>query len=168
MSSEVQMVRKLLTLALLVVAVTSIAPAAVSASSGYEVDNVGDPAPGETVRVVFNGFKPGSDVTLTLYSDPVVLGTFVSQQGQFGQGVVVAFVTIPLSTPPGVHRLVATGIDAKGNPRTVTQLITISTPSGRLPTTGGGSPILVLTIGGLTLMLGSALLEVRRRRGTAA
>jgi LPXTG-motif cell wall-anchored protein len=170
MSSEVQMVRKLVAMALLVVAAAAVAPVAVAASSGYEVDNVGNstPAPGDTIRVVFNGFKPGSDVTITLYSDPVVLGTFVSQRGEFGQGVVEALVTIPLSTPPGQHRVVATGIDAKGQPRTVTQFITVSTASGRLPTTGGGSPMFVLTVGGMTVLLGSALLEIRRRRGAAA
>jgi hypothetical protein len=169
-SDGVHMVRKLLTVAVLMVAALGAAPAAVSASSGYEVDNVGDstPAPGESIRVVFNGFKPGSDVTITLYSDPVVLGTFVSQPGEFGQGVVEAYVTIPLTTPPGQHRLVASGIGADGQPRTVELSITVSTVASRLPTTGGGSPLLVLTIGGSIVLLGSVLLEVRRRRSSVA
>lgn len=163
------MLRKMLAVALLAMGAMAVAPLVASAASGYQVDNVTDstPFPGQSITVVFNGFKPGSNVTVTLFSDPVVLGTFVSKPGEFGQGVVEATVTIPSTTSPGAHRIVASGIDAKGQPLTVSIQINVSGTGSGLPATGT-SVLLVLAIGGLTVLLGWALLGTSRRHNAIA
>jgi hypothetical protein len=159
------MLRKWLFVALLAIGAIAGGPSVVSASSGYQLDNASTttPAPGQSITVVFNGFKPGTEVTITLFSEPVVLGTFVSEPGAFGQGVVEATVTIPANTSPGEHRLVASGVGLDGQPRTVTIFITVSGSGGGLPVTGG-SPLFVLAMGAAVVGVGVALLEFRNRR----
>ena len=162
------MLRKTLAAVMLVVGALGAAPLAASAT-GYQLDGVGDttPTPGQSMTIVFNGFKPGSEVTVTLYSDPVLLGTFVSAPGEFGQGVVEATITIPSNTPAGAHSIVATGIDLNGQPKSVTLSITVLSTGSGLATTGT-SILLLVSIGGLTMLLGWALLGSIRRHSAVA
>jgi hypothetical protein len=77
--------------------------------------------------VTGQGFAPGQDVTLTLMSDPVVLGTAVpNSAGDFSQ-----VVTIPAGTPLGSHQLVATGRSLANptQPLTLSALITVVCPA---------------------------------------
>ncbi len=163
------MLRKMFAVALLALGAMAVAPLAASAATGYQLDGAADttPTPGQTMTVIFNGFKPGTPVIITLFSDPVVLGTFVSAPGEFGQGVVEASVTIPSTTSVGKHNIVATGVDASGKPTSETIPITVSGTSNGLPTTGTNI-LLIVSIGGLAMLLGSALLGSTRRHRSVA
>lgn len=78
-------------------------------------------APGGQVRFVATGFKPHSDVTLILRSDPIVLGTFKAD----ANGVVDVLVTLPTNVAPGGHSLTASGVDPSGRPREVVASIEV-------------------------------------------
>jgi hyaluronoglucosaminidase len=164
------MLRKFLSIIALSVAALSLAPTAASASTGYQFDNVddGNATPGQTVNVNFNGFKPGSAVTLTFNSVPVVLGTFTAN----AQGVVRVSAQIPAGAAYGNHTIVASGIDRTGAAKTASISIAISatgtaSPGGGLPATGGDIA-LILGIGGLTVASGWGVLGAARRRQVAA
>lgn len=164
------MLRKFLSMMALALGVLAIAPAAASASTGYQLDNVSDTnvTPGQSVTVNFNGFMAGSDVKLTFESVPVDLGTFEAND----QGVVRTAVTIPSNASFGSHSIVATGVDPDGNPYVVRLAITVSatgealTPGEGLPATGS-SIVLILAIGGLALASGFGLFGAARQRQDA-
>ena len=72
-------------------------------------------APGGQVTVGAGGFKPGSEVTMTLVCpgrDPVVLGTTTADD----RGLVKVDVTIPSDTPNGDCTIEVSGVDANGDP----------------------------------------------------
>lgn len=54
---------------------------------------------GGSLAVAGSGFVAGEQVTVTLFSDPVVLATLTAD----GSGAVAAVVTIPVATPNGAH-----------------------------------------------------------------
>lgn len=118
-------------------------------------------AAGSNVEVAGSGFRASSTVELTLYSEPVDLGTVpVDVAGSFA-----ATVTIPASVPPGSHRLEVAGIAADGQPvlydttlQVVGQVATTSQPepAGALAFTGGTDPLTALL--GVTLIGAGALL----------
>jgi hypothetical protein len=75
------------------------------------------------------GFGTGTPVAITLHSTPVLLTTTTADAG--GRFAVV--VTVPRDTPPGLHRLVATGVDPAGRPHAVTMsvsVVPVGTPVG--------------------------------------
>ncbi len=66
--------------------------------------------------------RPLSELTITLYSKPVNLGTGkVSSDGSFARDIV-----IPTDVSPGYHVLIVEGIDQEGNPITFYQFIEIA------------------------------------------
>jgi large repetitive protein len=155
----------------------TLAPALHAGAEGYGTLDTGTvtdktPAPGQAVDVVISGFKPKSDVTLVLHSDPVVLGTFAADD----QGVLRVNVTIPPGTVAGGHSIVATGVNPQGDPVTASIAITVPSSSGTTTTTsppgsGGlflprtGSDIAaVVTVGGILVMVGAATVTAVRRR----
>jgi LPXTG-motif cell wall-anchored protein len=76
---------------------------------------------GSTLDVTGQGFDPGTEVTLTLHSDPVVLGTVsAGDDGRFA-----TTVTIPV-VDPGDHVLTADGVDAFGQPLTLQATLTVT------------------------------------------
>lgn len=87
--------------------------------------------PGEAITVSGSGWLPGSTVTLTLFSDPIDLGSAaVGADGTFSTQVV-----IPSSVSPGTHELRVSGTGADGQPRTTsTRLVVLGAQGG-----GGGS-----------------------------
>lgn len=68
-------------------------------------------AAGQSATVTVSGFPARSPVVMELFSDPVVLGSVVTDDA----GSFVAVVAVPPATEPGVHTLVVTG--PGGTPR---------------------------------------------------
>ena len=62
--------------------------------------------PGQPITVQSPGFSPDEQVSVTLHSTPVSLGTVRAD----GDGDVDAAVTIPSTTVPGSHELIFTGL----------------------------------------------------------
>jgi hypothetical protein len=131
-------------------------------------------APGGTVIFTGGGFAPNSTVTVTLHSDPIVLGTTTAN----AQGNFTFEAVIPDGLDPGEHRLEASGVDPAGNPLVVVQTINVVSPevlgatqtetSGALPYTGSD----VVRYAGLGLGLivigGAAVWGTRRSRAGQA
>jgi LPXTG-motif cell wall-anchored protein len=120
---------------------------------------------GGSLTVDSSGWKASSSVTITLHSDPVVLGTVNSD----ASGAVHSTVTVPAGTAPGAHTIVATGSDAGGTPQEVSTNVTVTAASsggggGSLPRTGAAVGALALV--GLGLFGGGALLSRARKRAT--
>lgn len=136
--------------------------------------------PGDTITVETSGWEPGSEVVITLEPGGHVLGTAIADD----TGTAVLEVTIPTDLAPGEYTITATGIDAEGNPGSVSAGVVIvdaaavvvppgaPTPppatSGILPLTGSSTSQLVLA--GMALLvagLGAAFVA-RRRLNPAA
>jgi LPXTG-motif cell wall-anchored protein len=67
---------------------------------------------GLEVPVEGSGLQPGADYTVTLRSDPVVIGTgIVDENGGFA-----ASYPIPANTPDGGHSVTVDSLDTQGNP----------------------------------------------------
>jgi hypothetical protein len=125
--------------------------------------------PGQEVTVSGTGFLPNSTVSLAVYSTPTTLGTVTAD----AQGAFRREVTIPSSLAAGAHTLVAAGVDAQGNPRYLTQAITVTTGSGTAAAGTGGTGALAYTgasvalpaLGGLAaLAVGGGLVVAGRRK----
>jgi titin len=119
--------------------------------------------PGQQITVMGTGFLPHSTVTVTIYSDPVVLGTAVTDaNGNFSLPV-----TVPASLAAGQHSLVAAGVDPAGAIRTLRLDVTVPSPAKpagpELAYTGADLTV-PLSIGAASLVLGGVLLRVNRRR----
>jgi LPXTG-motif cell wall-anchored protein len=93
-------------------------------------------APGGQVTVSAGGFKPGTQVTMTLVCpgrDPVVIGTTTADD----RGLVKVDVSIPGDAPNGDCTIEVSGVDANGDPLTVSMPLKISSSAtGTLPRTG--------------------------------
>jgi sugar lactone lactonase YvrE len=95
--------------------------------------------PGEELVVFGEGFAPYSTVKVTVYSDPIVLGTVVTDsQGRFSLPV-----TVPTGLAAGAHSFIASGVDANGDPRAMKLVVTVAeglavtgAPALRLALTG--------------------------------
>lgn len=81
-------------------------------------------APGRTVRVTADGFAPGTTATITLHSDPLVVGSGRAD----AKGRVSALAYVDTAVPIGRHRLEATGLDATGRPHTVSRPVAVARP----------------------------------------
>lgn len=124
---------------------------------------------GGTTTVTWVGGAPNTEVTATLFSHSVVLGSVTTDE----DGSVTAEATIPSDTKPGAHTIQLTGLDAAGNPSECNLAITVVaadvagvTPSPRLPRTGGDALLALGAAAGL-LAMGGAALGVARRRSRA-
>lgn len=148
---------------------------------------------GESVEVAGEGFEPGEGVTVTLHSDPVLLGVLVADD----DGAIQGTVTIPLSTETGDHLVEAVGQDSgiagsaaltvlpaaddgetptPGETDTPTPGETDTptpgespspgtspTPGGKLEETGAGGALTAMLLTALLLVAGAGALAVRRR-----
>jgi len=115
----------------------------------------GDASPGSTITVEGGGFAPGETVDVVLHSTPVTIGTPTAD----ARGSFSAAMTIPGDVPAGSHTVVATGA-ASG--RAFSAGVVLA-----LPATGSGLDAAAPTaIGGALLLLGIALLAIRRRGAT--
>lgn len=122
-------------------------------SPALQTDN-NTPSEGQTIHVSGDGFEPGSTVTVTI--DGHTVGTFtVDANGHF-----VGAITIP-SGICGRQTILATGIDANGDPLVLSSIINVT--CGVLTKTG--TDILPIALAGFAVIaLGGLLLLVRRRR----
>lgn len=124
-------------------------------------------APGEELVMIGSGYAPFSTVTLTVYSDPIVLGTVTADAvGSFRHAV-----TVPAGLT-GSHSFVAAGVDPSGNPRALRLDVTVAADSsndgdgggdsgGTLPITGG-AVIWLFLAGFVCTAAGVAMRLVRR------
>ncbi|WP_460491570.1 IPT/TIG domain-containing protein [Dactylosporangium cerinum] len=114
--------------------------------------------PGQQIVVIGTGFAPHSTATITIYSDPVVLGTVVTDQ----DGNFTKAVTVPPSLAAGAHTLAAQGVDPDGNPHAMKLNVTVATSN--LAVTG--APVARLAMAGLAMLVAGlfALRAGRERR----
>lgn len=131
-------------------------------------------------------FRPGSDVVVTLQSDPVTLGTAVANS----TGVINATYNLPVGVVAGPHTVIATGarLDT-GVTDSVSAAITVTIPagcvadqnltstrpspggvasSGQLPTTGNNSQYIVMAAAALLVAGGLIVLATRKRNAAAS
>jgi hypothetical protein len=110
--------------------------------------------PGRRIVVSGTGFAPHSTVTVTVYSEPVVLATVTAD----ATGAFSVPVTVPTDLPAGRHAFVALGVDPDGQPHSLRLDLVVPAPGDGLPVTGAGVTLMVLT--GLSLLAGGV--AVRR------
>ena len=135
----------------------SATPPATSVPLGTDRGQIATTAPGQQLTLVGTGYAPYSTVTLTLYSDPIVLGHIrADADGAFRQAV-----TVPASLASGRHSFAATGVDPNGRERAMRLDVTVRPVSHQLPVTG--TAVMWLLITGLSMTtIGSGLRLVRR------
>jgi titin len=121
--------------------------------------------PGEQIVFIGTGFAPHSTVVISIYSDPIVLGTAVTDAlGNFSKPI-----TVPRSLAAGAHTAVAQGVAPDGSPRFMKLAIQVVADGG----SGGGLavtgvPVVVILLIGLALVgAGSGLAAASRRRRVA-
>jgi hypothetical protein len=121
-----------------------------------------DPVAGGRITFSGSGYQPSSTVVLAIYSEPVVLGSATAE----ADGTFTATVTLP-DGYAGEHTLLASGVDADGDPRYMTLALDIGAGGGGgLPVTG--PPIVVLLLLGAGLIAGGGLLAATRPRKAVA
>lgn len=114
---------------LVVVAILGIVAAACGSDGSDERVEAGPGGPetasaGDTITVTSEGWEPDSEVTITLFSDPIELDTVTSDE----DGATSDEVTIPDEVEPGDHDLEFSGTDPDGESRTVRYAIEIEAP----------------------------------------
>jgi hexosaminidase len=142
------------------------------------------PSPGETVTLTGQTFLAGSTVTLTLHSEPVVLGSATADAA----GKMALQATIPSDTPLGAHTITADGTAPDGSPLSLSVSLTVvpaaanggtganngngnggsSGNSGNLPRTGSEWTLLLAKLGiGLAAAGGVVTAVAAKRRKSA-
>jgi hypothetical protein len=121
---------------------------------------------GNTVNVSGSGWQAGAQITVTIQSAPVALGTVTANAaGTFSQNF-----TIPCSIGNGAHTVSASGIAADGTSRTASTQVTLSNctvSAGKLAFTGSNSTFPFAAAGVALVLVGSVLTVSMRRRRTA-
>jgi hypothetical protein len=130
-------------------------------------------AAGGAITVAGSGYNPNSAVSIDLSSTPTHLSSVTTD----GSGAFSAVVTIPLSTPPGIHELTATGQDP-GGVRVLSASITVTAPAGSAAPGPGassglahtGAVVIPLALVALALIAGGLVLvrSARRRRSAGS
>lgn len=99
-------------------------------SRQYEMTNsdnmVGD---SRTINLPLHSFEPSSDVTVTIFSDPVQLGTYSADYN----GTLTADITLPSNLSSGMHVLTVTGKNYSGEEVSYYQFIRINDESTQQP-----------------------------------
>jgi hypothetical protein len=164
------MVKRLFVLAgVLLLGMTGVASAQDYPPQGNDVAvSDGSVEGGQSITVSAQIFQPGTPVSFTLFSAPVVLGTATAD----ANGVATLTATIPAGVAPGTHTIEASGTGANGQPLTVTQSITVadaSTGAGsNLPSTGSSSTIPMSRVALAGIAGGGLLVLLANRRRTSA
>ena len=115
-------------------------------------------APGQAIVLKGDGYAPYSEVVLTIYSSPQVLGIAIADGG----GAFEKSITVPDGLPTGTHSLVAAGVGTHGRPRALRLDVTVaSTTGGTLPITGPA--VLWLFVGGFALTVAGVAMRVVKR-----
>jgi LPXTG-motif cell wall-anchored protein len=103
--------------------------AAGSTSTGITI-SVDTAKPGDTIAVGGTGFNPSEPVRVTLFSEPVVLGTTTADQN----GLASLTFVLPANTPPGAHTIEMLGL-ASGKQLSVALQVSPSSTSTTTTTT---------------------------------
>lgn len=133
------------------------------------------PAPGESVSVEARTFAAGTEVTITLASGPVVVGTAAADQS----GTVALQVTIPAGTAKGANTITGAGQGADGAPLSLSTQISVAngcnaaTPpaaasAGSLPRTGDDTSIPLARFGVALAAVGGVITAVAAKRRKAS
>jgi LPXTG-motif cell wall-anchored protein len=167
-------IRRLLVGVVLAVVATVLLPAAVGQAAPAYPPSVGglevsasSVVTGGSVQVAGSGFKPGSQVIVTVRVGGVVVATFPTAVDALGE----IFTTLHL-THAGETTIIVTGVDPDGAARVLTSVVeaaSAGSAGAELPNTGANirAP---LVLGGALLLGGAGAVLVtrrRRRRGTA-
>ena len=143
-------------------------------AAGHTLADGATLAAGQKLTITGTGFDAAEQVTITVHSTPVVLGTVVTD----GVGTVTATIVLPASLAAGSHELTLAGASTSGvYAFTVVAAAPTTSPTPTpAPTTGGGSsddPSLAHTgadlmlpgaVALLLLVIGTALVAGARRR----
>jgi titin len=136
------------------------APPATSLTLTTDQGNTGRVEPGQQMVVSGTGFAPYSTVTITVYSEPLVLTTVTTD----GNGSFSVPVTVPTGLDAGRHSFVALGVDPDGEAHSLRLDLTVPAAApapaddeDSLPVTGAG--LIVLMVTGLSLIVGGAALR---------
>jgi LPXTG-motif cell wall-anchored protein len=135
--------------------------------------------PGGDLQIEGCCFADGSTVTITIESEPRVLGTTTAR----ADGSILARVTIPADMPAGTHTVKATGPAADGGGTLVLATVirvsgaaqgtggtgtgTTGAGAGTLPRTGDDSSLPLTQLALVLVVSGAALIIVARRRRTS-
>src|SRR5262245_17845265 len=133
------------------------------------------PTPGQTISIECRTFATGSTATVTLFSDPVVLGSAIADAA----GVFALQATIPADTPLGHHTITAEGTAPDGSPLSLSVSLTVvpaqagagaGNGNGNLPRTGSDSSIPLAKLGLGMLAIGgiATAIAAKRRKAAAA
>jgi LPXTG-motif cell wall-anchored protein len=133
------------------------------------------PTPGQTITITGQTFAAGSSVTVTLFSDPVVLASSTAD----ASGRIALQATIPTDTPLGAHTLTADGTAPDGTPLSLSASITVvpadgtgaggsGSGSSNLPTTGDDSSIPLAKLGLALAAVGGLITAIAAKRRKAA
>ena len=114
--------------------------------------------PGGAVTVTAAGFAPNTTANMTLFSDPVSLGTTQAD----ATGTVRATVRIPANTTAGQHTIVITGPGATGGTNQASATITVTGTSGQIAVTGSNAEKLGV-LGAAAAALGAVVHWADRR-----
>ncbi|MDJ0348808.1 choice-of-anchor I family protein [Cryobacterium sp. PH29-G1] len=138
---------------------------AVVAGTDWASVDVGDGVfePGERITITVSGLNSGQEITGTLHSTPVHLGSVAADSA----GVASIAAVIPANTPVGAHLLVISSIGRQSITRAVTVVagdaaVTSTGELGTLPVTGGD--LVPAGVASLLLLLGGGLVLARRKR----
>ncbi|MFI5496817.1 fibronectin type III domain-containing protein [Actinoplanes sp. NPDC051859] len=106
--------------------------------------------PSQQIVVIGTGFAPYSTAKVTIYSDPIELGTVTTD----GNGNFSVPVTVPAALAAGPHTFLAVGVDPQGSSRKMALPVTV--PPTSPDTTGPGdtnkTTLPVPAGGGITLL----------------
>jgi hypothetical protein len=118
-------------------------------------------APGEAIELSGSGYEPGSRITITIESDPLVLDTVTAD----ASGAFRVMVNLPADFPLGAHTLKSTGPAPGGGVLVLSQPLAITADGTPLTSTGADRTttalVAALIAGALAL---AAPLVVRARR----
>src|SRR5262245_12049218 len=132
------------------------------------------PSPGQTITITGQTFAAGSSVTVTLFSDPVVLASSTAD----ASGRIALQVTIPTNTPLGSHTIGVDGTAPDGTPLSLSAAIQVVPAegaggtggggSGNLPRTGDDSSIPLAKLGLALAAVGGVVTAIAAQRRKAA
>jgi hypothetical protein len=148
-------------------AIAAVGAAGPASAQGYTPSNiVVVPVDGNTVNVNGSGFLPGSLITVTIQSDPIVLGTInANASGSFSKDFQIPCVE------DGLHTITASGTGANGLPASSSLQITIKNcviaTDAKLAFTGSNDTVPFVGAGIGLVLAGAVLVVIAYRRRSA-
>lgn len=166
--------KKLMMIGALAGALALVVPGVAHAQYGEDDGEVqvddSTPEPGDDIQISSppNTWQGGSEVDITLFSQPIELGTFTAAE----DGSLQATVTIPEDVEPGEHTLQLAGTGPDGNPKTIETTLNVggaAAPGEQLAATGSSGISDMLRTSGLVTVVGLTLvaLAISRQRARA-